>query len=500
MPRFDFAGPDHDPAIRTFSRAPLTYGQLTELMASTRATLSGAGAEPDSVLAIVLPSGPALAALFLAISETCAAAPLNPGLTRQEFEFLLADLGASALITQPDFCPAAVAAAQATGVPIVWLCSPAEPEAPAGTFGLMFDEQRVLRTPSRPLPPDTVLLLHTSGTTAKPKLVPLTHDSLVRSACDTAKTLALGPDDCSLIIMPLFHVHGLVAGLLAPLMTGGSVFCTPKFDAFGFFAALKAAGATWYTGVPTMHQAVLSRAERHQGEKYSLRFVRSCSAQLPARVSEQLEDVFQAPVISAYGMTEAAHQIASNPLPPGSRKLGSVGCASGVEIAILDDRGRPLPPGAEGEVALRGERVMRGYVDNPEANCRAFINGWFLTGDLGQQDAQGYLTLNGRLKEIINCGGEKISPLEIDTVLLEHPDIEQALAFPIPHQKLGEAVAAAVVLRQGSIANPSQIRKFVAQSLASFKVPSQIVFVPELPKGPTGKFQRNRVASALGLS
>jgi acyl-CoA synthetase (AMP-forming)/AMP-acid ligase II len=298
--------------------------------------------------------------------------------------------------------------------------------------------------------------------------------------------------------MPFFHVHGIVAGLLAPLLSGGSVFCPPRFDALGFFAALKLAEATWYTAVPTMHQAILARAERHRGEKHSLRFVRSCSAPLASRVWRQLEEVFEAPVINAYGMTEAAHQVASNPLPPGSRKLGSVGCASGVEIAVLDHAGRPLPPCSEGQVALRGDRVMRGYLHNPEANSEAFINGWFLTGDLGQLDREGYLTLSGRLKEIINCGGEKISPLEIDKVLLEHPDIEQALTFPIPHKKLGEAVAAAVVLRQGSSVKESQIREFAARFLAHFKIPCQIVFVTDLPKGPTGKFQRNRVAAALG--
>ena len=301
--------------------------------------------------------------------------------------------------------------------------------------------------------------------------------------------------------MPLFHIHGLMAAVLSSLAAGSSVFCTPGFNALKFFAWMKEANPSWYTAVPTMHQAILARSSRNREiiESVKLRFLRSSSAALPPVVMKELEETFNAPLIEAYGMTEAAHQMASNPLPERVRKPGTVGIPTGVEISIIDETGRHFPPGSIGEVVIRGPSVTTGYQNNPDANAKAFSDGWFRTGDQGVIDPDGYLRLTGRLKEIINRGGEKISPLEVDEVLTAHPAVAQALTFAVPHQKLGEEVAAALVLREGATTTPLEIREFVGLRLADFKVPRQVIFLDEIPKGPTGKLQRIGLADKLGL-
>jgi acyl-CoA synthetase (AMP-forming)/AMP-acid ligase II len=301
--------------------------------------------------------------------------------------------------------------------------------------------------------------------------------------------------------MPLFHIHGLIAAVLSSLSGGASVSCTPGFNALKFFGWFDEVKPSWYTAVPTMHQAILSRAERNKDEiaRGRLRLVRSSSASLPPQVMAALEATFGAPVIEAYGMTEAAHQMASNPLPPRRRFAGSVGVAAGPEIGIMDDGGALLPSGDLGEIVIRGPNVTDGYEANPEANAKAFTHGWFRTGDQGYLDPDGYLRLTGRLKELINRGGEKISPLEVDTVLMDHPAVAQVATFAVKHDKLGEEVAAAVVLREGLSVDERSLRDFVAQHLADFKVPRKILFMAEIPKGPTGKLQRIGLAKQLGL-
>ena len=302
--------------------------------------------------------------------------------------------------------------------------------------------------------------------------------------------------------MPLFHIHGLLAGLLAPLSAGGSVACTEGFDAFGFFTQLEALRPTYYTAVPTMHQMVIARSARHRdtAKRANLRFVRSSSASLPAPVLHDLTELFDAPVIEAYGMTEATHQMCANPLPPAEAKPRSVGVPTGIDLAVLDAGGRPLPTGRQGEVSIKGPTVIDGYENNPEANTAAFTDGWFRTGDQGYVDEDGYLFLTGRLKEQINRGGEKVSPLEVDEALLRHPSVAQAVTFAVPHPKLGEDVAAAVVAADGSDVDERELRRFVSQSLAAFKVPRQVLVLDELPKGPTGKLQRIGLAERLGLA
>jgi acyl-CoA synthetase (AMP-forming)/AMP-acid ligase II len=332
-------------------------------------------------------------------------------------------------------------------------------------------------------------------------MVPLSHRNLCASARNVRDSLALTAADRGLCIMPLFHIHGLVAALLAPLSAGGEVCCTPGFNALRFFAWLREVRPTWYTGVPTMHQAILARAARNVEaiRDSQLRFLRSSSSPLPPNVLRELEEVFQAPVIEAYGMTEAAHQMASNPLPPGRRKPGTVGLAAGPEIRVIDDQGEPAPAGTSGEIVIRGENVMTGYDANPDANAAAFVGGWFRTGDQGAIDADGYLAITGRLKEIINRGGEKISPREVDEVIMAHPAVHQCVTFSVPHDLLGEDVAAAVVLREGASASDGELRRFAAERLADFKVPRKILILPAIPMGATGKLQRIGLAQKLGL-
>jgi acyl-CoA synthetase (AMP-forming)/AMP-acid ligase II len=301
--------------------------------------------------------------------------------------------------------------------------------------------------------------------------------------------------------MPLFHIHGLIAGVLAPLSAGSQVCCTPGFNALKFFAWMDEAAPTWYTAVPTMHQAIVSRAKGNQDviARHPLRFMRSSSSSMPPQVIKELEEIFHAPLIEAYGMTEATHQMCSNPLPPAMRKPGTVGLAAGPEVAIMAEDGSLLPTGGIGEIVIRGPNVTAGYESNPSANAEAFTHGWFRTGDQGQMDAEGYVSLTGRLKEIINRGGEKISPREVDEVIMDHPSVQQVVCFGLPHPKLGEEVAAVVVVRDGQTLTERELQTYVATRLADFKVPKKVLFMAEIPKGATGKLQRIGLAQKLGL-
>ncbi len=489
-------------AIAAPGRLPLSYGRLADFLGKIGLQLRVMSVARNDRVAIVLPNGPETAVAFLAVSGCATAAPLNPGYRAQEFDFYLSDLNARAVLVQEGTDSAVLEVARARGIPIIPLVPDAEAEA--GIFTLRGPAVADNATVEFAEPDDCALILHTSGTTARPKIVPLTHRNLCISAETIRESLSLTPADRCLNVMPLFHVHGLIGALLASLSAGASVACTPGLLAPRFFSWVEELSPTWYTAVPSMHQTVLARAAGNRSviENRPLRFVRSCSAALAPQLMKELEETFHVPVIEAYGMTEAAHQMASNPLPPAARKPGSVGLATGLEVAVMTEDGRLLPPEQTGEVVIRGPNVMNGYENNPAANQSAFAYGWFHTGDLGRLDAQGYLFLSGRLKEIINRGGEKISPREVDEVLLEHPAVAQAVAFGVPDAQLGQEVAAAVVLRKGTDNAPSEaaLREFLSARLADFKVPKRIVFLDEIPKGPTGKIQRIGLAETLGLT
>ncbi|MHB9026166.1 MAG: AMP-binding protein [Armatimonadota bacterium] len=484
------------PAMLAPGRAALDYRRLWEQVERTAAALRVRGVGRGDRVAVVLPNGPEMAVAFLAVASCAACAPLNPAYRRQEFDFYLGDLGAKALIVAAGEDSPARDAAATLGIPMIELTP--DGGAEAGVFTFSGGEQGGQAVFSEP--DDIALVLHTSGTTSRPKIVPLTQANLCTSAENIRRTLALTPADRCLNVMPLFHIHGLLGALLSSLSAGAGVICTPGFSAAEFFSWLRDCQPTWYTAVPTMHQAILTRAG--QGEHPDgclLRFIRSSSASLPPPVMAELERLFDAPVVEAYGMTEAAHQMASNPLPPRPRKPGSVGPAAGPEVAIMDADGALLPAEEVGEVVIRGANVTGGYENNPAANASAFTGGWFRTGDQGYLDADGYLFLTGRLKEIINRGGEKIAPREVDEALLAHPAVAQAVAFALPHRQLGETVAAAVVLREGAVISEYELREFVAARLVDFKVPARVIFLPEIPKGPTGKLQRIGLAERLGL-
>ncbi len=489
-------GADNDIAIAAPDMPGLTYGGLRALVQRSVAKFNAMGISRNDRVAIVLPNGPEMATAFIAVASGATAAPLNPAYKAEEFEFYMSDIAAKALVVEKGSDSPAVSVARKLGMRIVELAP--EPQRGAGSFVL---GGQAASNGHWAEADDIALILHTSGTTSRPKIVPLAQRNICASAGNILRTLGFTPADRGLNIMPLFHIHGLMAGLLAPLLAGSAVFCTPGFNALRFFAWMQEARPTWYTAVPTMHQAILTRAAQNKAviADNPLRFVRSSSSSLPPQVIAELEATFGAPVIEAYGMTEASHQMASNPLPPGSRKPGTVGIAAGPEIAIMDESGNMLPAGGTGEIVIRGPNVTSGYENNPKANGEAFTRGWFRTGDQGMMDGAGYISITGRLKEIINRGGEKVSPREVDEILMDHPAVLQVVTFAMPHDKLGEEVAAAVVLRDGMNVTEKELRHFAGERLAAFKVPRKVLFLPEIPKGATGKLQRIGLAQKLGL-
>ena len=496
-------GADTDPAIGAPERSALDCAGLRALADATVARLNELGVGRNDRVAIVLPNSAEMASAFVTIGCGATTAPLNPAYRGEEFDFYLDDLKAKVLVVEQGSDSPALEIAKKRNIPILTLV--ADESGPAGNFTLEGDGVGAAVTNGGMAEPDDVaLVLHTSGTTSRPKIVPLTQRNVTASARHIGASLNLVNTDKCLNIMPLFHIHGLIAAVLSSLGAGASVHCAPGFNALRVFNWLDEVEPSWYTAVPTMHQTILARAARNpesvQRARKNLRLIRSSSSSLPPQVMQELEETFDVPVVEAYGMTEAAHQMACNPLPPAARKPGSVGIAAGPEVAIMSESdGELLQIGGTGEIVIRGPNVTPGYENNPDANATAFTNGWFRTGDQGVMDGEGYISITGRLKEIINRGGEKISPREVDEVLMDHPAVAQAVTFAMPHDKLGEDVAAAIVLREGQQAEEREVRDFVATHLADFKVPRRIVILDEIPKGATGKLQRIGLAEKLGL-
>jgi oxalate---CoA ligase len=500
-------GADAAPALSAPGRSALSFGQLRALIDQTVAALNAVGIGRNDRVAIVLPNGPEMAACFIACASGVASAPLNPAYRADEFEFYLQDLHAKALVVEAGSTSPAVDVARKLGVAVIELLP--QLDRGAGAFVLntsaLAASGKAAEHGGYALPADVSMVLHTSGTTSRPKIVPLSQGNLAASAQNIRNTLRFEATDCGLNIMPLFHIHGLIAGVMAPLAAGSQVFCTPGFNALKFFGWMDEAKPTWFTAVPTMHQAIASRASKNMDviKRHPLRFMRSSSSSMPPQVIREAEELFGAPLVESYGMTEATHQMASNPLPPAVRKPGTVGVAAGPEVAIMGEDGTLLPRGVglenTGEIVIRGANVTAGYESNAKANAEAFTGGWFRTGDQGVMDAEGYISITGRLKEIINRGGEKISPREVDEILMDHPAVAQVVCFGMPHAKLGEEVAAVVVLRDGQTATERDLQAFVSARAADYKVPKTILFMEEIPKGATGKLQRIGLAQKLGL-
>ena len=446
------------------------------------------GIRREDRIAIVLPDGARLCIAFLGVSCHCIAAPLNPSASLPDLLSWLEDLEPRALLVGEGSPAVAHEAAEQMGLPLIRFEDVAA-HANASTTSIH----------PGPRPEDVALILHTSGTTAKAKMVPLTHGNLMRSASNIAESLRLGPDDLCLNVMPMFHIHGIVACLLAPLVSGGRVLVSEGIDSVRFFNLIIEKKATWYSAVPTRHKNLLDHLKAHPGlqEGHRLRLIRSSSSALPVPVYEALQKAFGVPVIEAYGMTEAAHQMCSNPLPPAVRKPGSVGLPAGPEVRVVDGMEKEVVYGEVGEVVIRGDNVTPGYLNLPEERQERLEGGWFRTGDLGYMDAEGYLFLHGRVKEIVNRGGEKVSPAEVDACLLRHEAVAEAVCFALPHPSLGEDLAAAVVLHKNFDSDEQSLRAYLFDRLSHFKIPSRILVVDTIPKSSIGKVQRRQLADRL---
>jgi acyl-CoA synthetase (AMP-forming)/AMP-acid ligase II len=466
----------------------LTYAQLRDQVMTMADALAALGIGPGDRVATVLPNGLPAIVSFLAASIAGTAAPLNPGYRHDEFSFFLEDTSAKILLCPTDGAPEARRAAEGK-VPTYSI------EMDGAGFCRIVDAPNGRKSAS-PAPDDIALVLHTSGSTGRPKRVPIRHRNIAASARNIVNHYALSPDDVALCAMPLFHVHGLVASTISTLLSGGAIVVPAKFNPLSFWRTIRECRVTWYSAVPTIHQLLLARAgdERPAGCE-GLKFIRSCSAALPPEMMAKMEQAFGAPVLEAYGMTEASHQMCSNPQPPLARKPGSVGPGTGIKVSIMDDLGQHFATGQRGEVVIQGPNVVDGYENNPEANAKSFTNGWFRTGDQGFLDSDGYLTLTGRIKELIIRGGEKIAPREIDELLLKHPCVAEAVAFGVPHKTWGEEVACAVVLREPQ--SESAILSFCKEHLADFKCPKKVFIVKTIPRTATGKIQRGAVAKEL---
>ncbi|KAI9893327.1 MAG: hypothetical protein M1814_000457 [Vezdaea aestivalis] len=478
-----------------------SYAQLHSQISNFQSKLAKLGISTESAVSIAIPNSIEFIVAFLATTfQRAIAAPLNSAYKQEEFEFYIDDLKSALAIVPKGAVESdgpAVRAARKYNAAIAecyWCDHQQEVILDIKDHGKLFGNPGV--PIQKPHPDDVALVLHTSGTTGRPKAVPLTHKNLTRTMSNIKATYTLNPQDRTLLVMPLFHVHGLLAGFLAPLHSGSSVIVPPRFSASEFWRDFITHKANWYTAVPTIHQILLKSPL--PSPIPDIRFIRSCSSPLSPSTFALLEKTFKAPVLEAYAMTEAAHQMTSNPLPPGKRQPGCVGVGQGVEVRILNDSGKEVGRRSEGEICIRGENVTKGYINNPKANESSFTSdGFFRTGDQGKMDGEGYVFITGRIKELINKGGEKISPIELDNVLAQHEAVSEAVSFAVKDEMYGEDIGVAIVVKEGKKLEPAQLKDFVAKKLAKFKIPKRVYFTDNMPKTATGKIQRRMVAAAM---
>ena len=488
----------NSPAILSPGSEFLSYGELEIQLGEVTSSLRSQGVGRNDRVALVLQGGPNLAAAILCVAANAVCVPLNPEGRQETFEANLAALRPTLLLTDMQSGPA-VEAAKQLGIRILGVTP--HPSGTAGRFTIANSRAHPSPDHEGACPNDVALILHTSGTTSYPKRVPLSHRNLLCAAQNFVRDLEVCPSDRCLTFLPLFHVMGIISGLIAPLLGASSVVITSQLRIPDFFKWINEFRPTWYSAVPTMHRLILDHADEFREilAAAPLRFVRSGGAPLPVSVLQSVESLLAVPVIEAYGLTETGTPITSTPLPPGIRKPGTVGRSVGPEVAILGPDGQFLPTGSPGEVVIRGPTVMKAYLDDLAGNSSAFFDGWFRTGDLGVLDSDAYLKITGRLKEIINRSGEKIAPREVEDVLISHPGVLQAVVFGAPHPTLGEEIAAAVVPRRGYRLSEQELKRFCSNLVPSTLMPRRIVFLSEVPKGPTGKIQRIGLAGRLGV-
>ena len=471
-------------AIVAPGRQPLRYAELCAEVERAAARLADAGIDRRSRVALALPNAPESVTSILAVLCAGVCVPLNPASTRPTSEALLRGLHVDALIVQEDVESPVVAAARSLCLPVLRLASSAL--NPAGAILLRCDDARPGVARSTPSAGDLAVVFHTSGTTSTPKAVPLTHAQLL----SRARAQPIDANDRCLLVPPIFTTGVFAHSLLSPLAAGASIVFARDAGEDALLDALRELRVTCFSANPALLESLGERVARMGVIAPTLRFVRSSASALAPDQQRRLEAAFAVPVVQGYGMTEAG-TISQNPLPPAPRKLGSVGVSVGPDIAIIGDDGKFVGANVTGEIVVRGPSTMSGYEDNPDVNARAFHGGWFRTGDSGHLDADGYLFIPGRIKELINRGGMKVSPAEIDEVLRRHPDVADSVAFGVPHPTLGEDVVAAVVVRDSATVSAQQLREFTFEHLAPYKVPSAILPVAALPRTATGKVNRS---------
>jgi acyl-CoA synthetase (AMP-forming)/AMP-acid ligase II/thioesterase domain-containing protein/aryl carrier-like protein len=490
-------------ALLGIGRKPMTYHDLLQQAERTIEYLNSVGIGRGDKVAVVLRNGPDAAACCLSVALGAVSALLNPGYTAAEFESYLGDLNPTAVLVEEDSKSGCIAVAQAGGIPVLRLV--ADPHGPAGSFCLEGGTNKQAAQPGFAEPDDVALMVQTSGSTSRPKMAPLSHRNVCAGAMNNVAQLGLTPQDRCLCITNMFFTQAILVSVFSSLAAGGSVVCTPGYDPARFFEWLDEFHPTWYSAPTTLQRSILAHAARHPDSvaQARLRVIRCSSSPAGPDFVAKMEALFRAPMLDSYGLTETSSTIVGERLPPAPRKRGSVGVAVGCEIAIMDERGAVLAPNEMGEVVVRGPSVLSAYDCAPEINQALFRDGWLRTGDLGLLDSDGFLFLTGRSKEIINRGGAKISPMEIDEVLNAHPAVAEAAAFAVPHEVLGEEVGAAIVLRDGLVGPghlESELRDFCAARLSAFKVPRRIVFVEDMPRSATGKTLRIGMAERLGLA
>jgi len=479
------------PAILAPDHEPVSYVEYHARVYRAGDALAALGFGRGSRIATALPNGPDAVVATLAALSWASAAPLDPDDDAATSAMLLREMRVDALIVRDGDALPVVTAAEAAGIPVLRLAA-----LDSGGFELRGDTGRAPVARSRPRLDDLVLVSHTSGTTAKRKIVPHTQRSLM----SFAGWDWLWPSDRFLCLHPLFTTSGLGNGLLGPLLSGASAVLPRCFDAERFFDWLAAFEPTYFSASPTVHRAILEQCERRAPRvPSSLRFVRSSSNAMSEALQRSVEAALGVPVIQGYGSTETGIIANDSPLP-GMRRPGSVGRPSGIEVGIADEEGRARPPGVVGEILVRGPTLMPGYENDPEANRAAFRDGWFRTGDLGYFDADGYLYIAGRVRELINRGGIKVAPAEVDAVLAAHPAVRDAATVAVPHPSLGEDIVTAIMLRPGASATADELRRYARENLAAQKVPTTVVFVAEFPRNALGKVRRDALAKQLQAS